>query len=201
MILRSSPASPFGRKVKICAELASLSSRVSVVDTDTTSETDSIRRENPLGKIPTLILDDGTALYDSRVIVEYLDHLAGGGIVVPRAPDQRFAALTMQSLADGLMDAALLVVYEARWRDESLRVAKWVDHHQAKIGRALAYLEAAPPRGAIHVGHVATACALGYLDLRFAGGWRIGHPTLAAWLQAFEAEVPMFGKTRFTPKA
>ena len=197
MILRSSPASPFGRKVKIAADLAGLSGQITVVPTDTTSETDSIRRENPLGKIPALILDDGQVLYDSRVIVEYLDHLSGGGVLVPADPEARFRCLTLQALADGTMDAALLGVYENRFREEAQRSPQWVAYQAAKVERALAALEAAPPAGTIDVGHVALACTLGYLDLRYAGAWRAGHAALVAWLDAFAAAVPSFEKTAF----
>ena len=133
-----------------------------MVEADTTSPTDSIRRENPLGKIPTLILDDGETLFDSRVIVQYLDHMAGEGRLVPSEPKTRFAALRLEALADGLADAALLQVYEARWRDENQRHAGWVDHQAGKVARVLATLEASPPGGSVTVGEVALACALGY---------------------------------------
>ncbi|MCW6506437.1 glutathione S-transferase family protein [Lichenifustis flavocetrariae] len=197
MILRSAPASPFGRKVKIVASLLGLTKAFQTVDADTTSPEDSLRRENPLGKIPTLILDDGTALYDSRVIVEYLDHLAGGGRIIPVDPVLRFKALTMQALADGLMDAALLQVYETRWRAEDRREARWTEHHGAKITRGLAALETSPPSGPVDVGHVALACALGYLDLRFEGAWRAAYPALVTWLDGFSAAVPAYEATRF----
>lgn len=195
MILRTAPASPFGRKVKIAAALLGLDKALHIVDADTMSPDDSIRRENPLGKIPTLILDDGTTLYDSRVIVEYLDHLAGGGRLIPAEPSLRFRALTLQALADGVADAALLQVYEGRWRAAEHRDARWVDHQAGKVSRALLALEAALPSGPTDVGQVALACALGYLDLRFAGEWRAAHPQLAAWLDAFAATVPAFGAT------
>ena len=196
MILRSAPASPFGRKVKIAATLLGLSAGLSVIDTDTASETDSIRRENPLGKIPTLLLEDGTALYDSRVIVEYLEHLAGGGRLIPLEPASRFRALTLQALADGIMDAALLQVYEGRWRAEDQREPKWVAHQAAKVTRGLIALDASPPDALLDIGAVALACALGYLDLRFAGEWRANVPHLVAWLDRFAAEVPAFEATR-----
>ena len=199
LILRSSPASPFGRKVKIAAALLGLADRIDVVNADTTDPNEALRRQNPLGKIPTLVLEDGTALYDSRVILEYLDHLAGGGRIIP-AGDARFPALTRQALADGIMDAALLQVYETRFREPELRVEKWLAHQAGKVTRGLASLEAAPPAldGALDVGHIAVACTLGYLDLRFAGAWRADHPQLVAWLDAFAARVPAFEKTRVT---
>lgn len=123
-VLRSSPASPFGRKVKIAAAVLGLSGEITVEMTDTTDPNDSIRKQNPLGKIPALVLDDGKVLYDSRVIVEYLDHLAGGGKVLPQGPS-RFDVLTLQALANGLMDASILQVYETRFRPEERRDQDW----------------------------------------------------------------------------
>lgn len=196
MILRSAPASPFGRKVKIAAALLGSSSLITSVDTDTASVTDSIRRENPLGKIPTLILEDGNSLYDSRVIVEYLQHLAGAGDVIPTDPAIRFRALTLQALADGIMDASLLQVYETRWRAEDRRDANWVSHQSDKVARGLAALEADTPPVTADIGAIALACALGYLDLRFAGAWRAAYPGLVAWLDSFGKAVPAFEATR-----
>lgn len=196
LVLRSSPPSPFGRKVKIAASVLGLAERIEVVATDTTNADDPIRRLNPLGKIPTLQLEDGSTLFDSRVIVEYLDHLAGGGRLLPEEPAARFATLRMQALADGLMEAAVLQIYEMRFRDENARSQRWLDLQAGKVDRALAALEAAPPSAAVDAGTIAVACALGYLDLRFDGGWRAGRPALAAWLEAFRAAVPAYDKTR-----
>jgi glutathione S-transferase len=198
MLLRSAPPSPFGRKVKIAAALLGLSDEIKVIVTDTVNPEDPLRSDNPLGKIPTLVIEDGTVIHDSPVIVEYLDMRAGGGRVIPKDGVARIQALTMQSLADGLMDAALLQVYEGRWREAERQERKWLDHQAGKVGRALAYLEASPPDigAALHVGHVAVACALGYLDLRFAGAWRADHPRLVAWLAAFAARVPAYEATR-----
>ncbi len=196
MILRTAPASPFGRKTKIAAILLGLDRQITVVEADTTSPTDSIRRENPLGKIPTLILDDGETLFDSSVIVQYLDELAGGGRLVPREPKAKIAALRLEALADGLSEAALLQVYEARWRDADRRHAGWIEHQADKVTRVLASLEATRPDGPVTVGHVALACALGYLDLRFEGAWRTEHPQLVLWLDRFSESVPPFEATR-----
>ncbi len=194
MILRSAAASPFGRKTKIAAVM--LGAGLTVVDGDTTNPEDSLRRENPLGKIPTLILDDGETLFDSSVIVAWLDHAAGGGRLIPTEPGPRFAALKLEALADGICDAALLQVYELRWRDPSGHHAGWMEHHAGKVARGLAALEAAPPEGPVTVGHIALACALGYLDLRFGGAWRDAHPRLVAWLDGFAVAVPAFEATR-----
>ena len=200
LVLRSSPASPFGRKIKIAAAILGLADRIEIVPADTNDPAEPLRKQNPLGKIPTLILEDGTALYDSRVILEYFDWLAGGGKIIPVEPAPRFAALTLQALADGLMDAALLQVYETRFRDADKHSAKWLDHQVGKARRTLDVLEAAPPSAlAANVGTIALACALGYLDLRFAGRWRAEAPRLVAWLDRFAAGTPAFEKTRFAP--
>ena len=200
LTLRSSAASPFGRKIKIAASLLDLIDRIEVVEADTSNPEDSLRQQNPLGKIPTLVLENGETLYDSRVILEYLDELAGGGHIYPAGWD-RFAALRQQALADGIMDAMLIQVYEGRWRLEDKRDPKWLDHHAGKVARGLDYAEAnlSAPTASLHVGHIAQACALGYLDLRAAGRWRETHPRLVAWLADFEARVPMFGKTAVKP--
>lgn len=196
MILRSAPASPFGRKVKIAASVLGLSARVSVVPADTTNPADALRQQNPLGKIPTLILEDGQVLYDSRVIVEYLDHSAGGGQIIPHGK-ARFPVLCGQALADGIMDAAIMQIYELRWREEGRREPRWVEHQAGKVARGLAALELAPPalNERPDIAAIATACALGYLDFRFAGEWRSAHPGLVAWLDAFAAAVPSFAAT------
>lgn len=196
MILRSAPPSPFGRKIKIAAAILGIDLKVEPADTNDPSDT--VRRQNPLGKIPVLVLEDGTALFDSRVILEYLDHVAGAGRIIPRAPAARFAALRLQAIGDGIMDAGILRVYEGRWRAPELHVAKWVEHQAGKMTRALDLLEAEPPGldATPHVGQIAVACALGYLDLRFGGEWRKDYPRLVAWLDAFAARVPSFETTR-----
>jgi glutathione S-transferase len=199
MILRSSPPSPYGRKVKIAASLLGLSNQIEIVPTDTIDPNDSIRQQNPLGKIPALILDDGMVVYDSRVIVECLDLKAGGGKIIPHGAE-RIATLTLQALADGIMDAAILQMYERRFREEARREPKWIAHQQGKIDRALAGLETQelPLHPTPWIGEIALACALGYLDLRFEGAWRANHPRLVAWLDRFAAAVPAFEKTRVT---
>jgi glutathione S-transferase len=195
-ILRSSPPSPFGRKVKIAAHVAGLDDRIETVNADTNDPDDDLRQQNPLGKIPILVLDDGTALYDSRVIVEWLDNAAGGGVLIPGGKD-RFDALVLQALADGMMDASILIIYESRFRPEEIQFSTWVDYQRNKVSRAMERLEANPPLvgSSPHIGHIALACLLGYLDFRFAGEWRSDHPRLVSWLDDFAAAVPAFAKT------
>src|ERR1700722_3153442 len=112
MILRSAAPSPFGRKVQIALALLGVDD-VKIEATDTMDAGGSLRRENPLGKIPVLITEDGTAYYDSRVILEYLDDRAGGGKIVPRDAGQRLAALRLPALCGGIPDASILTVYES----------------------------------------------------------------------------------------
>ena len=198
MILRSAAASPFVRKVRIAANILGLDGRITVETADTVNPADTVRQQNPLGKIPALVLDDGMVLFDSRVILEYLDHLAGGGRIVPTEAAARFAALRLQALADGLMDASILLIYEGRWRDPAKHEQKWVEHQAGKVARTLASLEAAPPAldTPPTVGQIALACALGYQDFRFQGTWRKDHPRLVAYLDAFAAAVPAFAATK-----
>jgi glutathione S-transferase len=198
MILRSSPASPFARKVRIAMSLLGLADQIEIRDTDLNSADDPIRTQNPLGKVPALILEDGTAYYDSRVILDYLDHLAGGGRILPREPQPRFAALRLQALCDGILEASLLIVYEGRYRPPEMKVQSWLDRQAEKVTRGLAVLEAAPPPIATPptVGQIALACVLGYRDLRFGGDWRNDHPRLLAWHDKFAAQVPAFAATK-----
>lgn len=201
MILRSSPFSPFVRKVRIAADLLGLAGKIDVRPVDLEDAGDSIRAQNPVGKIPALILEDGTAYYDSRVILEYLDHLAGGGRIIPRDAPARFEALRLQALCDGILDASLLLVYEGRYRPADKHVQSWLDRQNDKVARGLAALEAAPPKldATPNVGQIALACLLGYRDLRFGGTWRKDYPRLVAWHDQFAALVPTFAATKVEP--
>jgi glutathione S-transferase len=142
--------------------------------------------------------EDGTAYYDSRVILEYLDVRSGGGKIVPRDAKARLAALRLQALCDGILDASILTVYETRWRKAETHEPKWLEHQAGKVSRALAALEAAPPPldATPDVGQITLACVLGYRDFRFNGTWRGDHPRLVAWLDQFAARVPAFAATK-----
>ena len=196
MTLLSAAPSPFGRKVQIALSLLGFSD-VKIEAADTMSVDGPLRLQNPLGKIPVLITEDGTAYYDSRVILEYLDHRAGGGRIIPTDIDARLAALRLQALADGMMDASVLLVYEGRWRAPERHEPKWIEHQAGKVERTLAALEAAPPAlsPTPDVGQIALACALGYRDFRFGDAWRRDRPRLVAWLDRFAARVPAFAAT------
>ncbi len=198
MILRFSPSSPFVRKVRIAIALLGFDKDVTIERADTTDPNDSLRKTNPLGKIPVLIIEDGSAVYDSRVILDYLDDRAGGGKIVPRDSKARLAALRLQALADGILDASILTVYEGRYRKPEMHEPKWLELQAGKVSRALGVLEAAPPPidPMPNVGQIALACALGYRDFRFGGSWRGEHPRLVAWLDNFAARVPAFAATK-----
>lgn len=193
MKLYFSPPSPFSRKVRIVA--AATGRDLELVVTDTLDPSDPIRAKNPLGKIPALERDDGFVVFDSAVIGDYLDALAGGGVVVPADPEGRVRVKTLEALADGLTDACILQVYETRLRAAHERSENFLEHQRGKVLRALAALEAAPPTLDIDVGTIAVACALGYLDLRFGGLWRADHPRLVAWLDSFAQKLPAFSAT------
>lgn len=202
MILRTSPASPFGRQVQLAASILQVSDRIKIEEANTTDPNDTLRQQNPLGKIPVLINEDGVALYDSRVILEYLDFVAGGGKLIPEG-ETRFAALTLHALASGITDAAVMNVYETRFRPAEQQSKERMAYQTDKMTRGLHVLETTPPvlntADDIQIGHVSVACALGYLDLRFEGNWRASHPALVAWLDSFSALVPAFKATKTIP--
>jgi glutathione S-transferase len=198
MILRFSPSSPFVRKVRIAIALLGFDKDVTIERADTTDPNDSLRKTNPLGKIPVLVIEDGSAVYDSRVILDYLDDRAGGGKIVPRDSAARLAALRLQALADGILDASILAVYEGRYRKAEMHEPRWLELQAGKVSRGLGFVEAAPPPidPMPNVGQIALACALGYRDFRFGGSWRSEHPRLVAWLDNFAARVPAFAATK-----
>jgi glutathione S-transferase len=190
--LHWSPRSPFVRKVMIAAQVAGLADRIECVRSlaAATKPNPEIMRDNPLSKIPTLVLDDGSALYDSPVICEYFDGLHDGPKLFPAGGPARLTALRRQALGDGLLDVLLL------WRGEQLRpeARQSPDHlaaFEAKTWAALDALEREAPdlaKSAFNIGHIAIGCALGYLDFRFPElDWRAGRPQLADWQRSFEA--------------
>lgn len=185
MKLWFNPASPFARKARIVARECGLIGRIEELDTAVSpvAPNADLARANPLIKIPALTLDDGATLYDSRVICEYLD-AAGGAKLFPLSGSERWQALRLQSLCDGILDAAVLTRYEVAVRPEPLRWQDWIAGQRAKIDGGLRALEAEQPGWGerFGIGQLGAACVLGYLDFRFPGiGWRTGHPRLAAW--------------------
>ncbi len=187
------PTSPFVRKVMACAHITGLAGEIEWLD----SAAHPVRRDariavhNPLAKVPTLILEDGQALYDSRVICEYLADRAGNDHLFPRPGPARWRALTWQAMGDGLLDAALLARYETTARPEDRQWPDWRQGQLTKVGASLATIEAAA--GALgqdrpSIGEVTLGCGLGYLDFRFPElAWREQHPQAAQWFATFNA--------------
>ena len=196
MILYSAPASPFGRMVKLTAHCLGQIDEIEVRATNTGDPQDEIRTVNPLGKIPALVAD-GQTLYDSRVIVEFLVARAGGDRIIPASGRQRFDVLTRMAAMVGMLDAALLVVYEGRFRPPEMKVESFLDYQRGKIVRVLetvgdaAYANSAMP----DAGEITLACALDYLDFRKQLDWRDHAPQLQDWLAAFAAAVPGYTAT------
>ncbi len=194
MELRTTLTSPFGRKVRMAAIVLGLADRIRLRPADTLDPRDDLRVQNPLGKMPCLVTE-GTALFDSRVILDYLDGLAGGQLL-PASGLARAQAATRCALADGVADAALLMVYDERFRDDSSGSARWLAHQAGKIGRALVAFEAdPPPESPTGMVAICLACALGYLDWRAPVAWRQEHPRLVTWLDAFAAREPAWAAT------
>ncbi len=196
--LRSSPASPFGRKVKVAAHFTGHTKAIDILAADTMNPDDPLRKDNPLGKIPCLVMADGSTLYDSRVIVEFLDHDAGGGKVLPTDWTARLAALKLQALADGIVDAAILQLYEGRFRTPDKHEPAWIAHQAGKVERGLAVLEANPPVASAtpDIGVISVACMLEWYEFRFAATWAGKYPKLTAFLKAFNQINPFFAQTK-----
>ncbi len=195
MKLYHSTTSPFVRKINVLLAESGLASRVTLepVSGNPLNPGTLPVHDNPLGKVPALVLDDGRVLYDSRVICRYLDTLAGGRFY-PQG-EALWDVLVLEALADGMMDAGVLMAYEVRVRPEASRSPEWIDAQWAKIARALDALEAQSLgllNGPLTMGQIAVGAALGYLDLRQAArDWRHGHPGLAAWEAGFAARPAM----------
>jgi glutathione S-transferase len=202
LTLYHSPTSPYVRKVLILAHEAGLSDRIETVfgggsPIEPNAATAAV---NPLNKVPCLARPDGPAIFDSRVICQYLDSLHGGHRFYPDGP-ARWTAMTLEALGDGILDAAILALYETRLRPEAIRFAPWVDGQKRKITQALDAVESqwlAHLSGPVTIGSIAVAVACGYLDLRFADmGWRDTRPNLAAWhakfaeRESYKATVPV----------
>ena len=195
MKLYYSATSPYVRKCLVSAHELGLRERIELLPATPhpVNRDRALVVRNPLGKVPTLVTEDGTVLYDSRVICEYLNAL-GDGHLIPKQPAARWPIYRDEALADGILDAAVLVRYETFARPESLRWKDWIDGQLDKVTCSLAEIEgrAATLDQRVDVGTIATACALGYLDFRFAAlGWKHTYPKTAAWFERFAARESM----------
>jgi len=193
--IRYAAASPFVRKCLVAAAELGLREHIELVpaSANPVQRDASVVAQNPLGKIPTLVTDDGVTLYDSRVICEYLNG-RGDGHLLPADPPARWRVLVDQALADGVMDAAVLARYETFLRPEALRWKEWTAGQLEKVMSGLDALEERAPAYGDHVdlGTIAFACMIGYLDFRFADlGWRTTRPNAAAWYARFAARPSM----------
>jgi len=201
MKLISSPTTPFGRKVRIVL----LEKKIPFqLELDIPWNPDSkVGQANPLGKVPVLVLKDGETLYDSRVIVEYLEHLSPVGHLLPQEADNRIAVRKIEALADGMTDAAALIYLENK-RAEAQRSKDWITRQETKVFRALEALAEELGEhvhfigGKFSLADIATGCALGYLDFRFPHiEWRTAHPNLARFAaklaerKSFKETVPV----------
>lgn len=193
MKLHWSPSAPFVRKVMVAAHVLGIAERIECVRSRVgpTRLNADLMVDNPLNKVPTLVLPDGSALYDSRVICDYLDTLAGGGLVPPE-PAARWQALRWQCLADGMLDVAILLRDE-HFRGDGHRSAAHLSAYAAKLQACLDAMESEADvleAAGLNIGSIAIGVALGYLDFRpSALEWRHGRHRLAAWERIF-AEQP-----------
>ncbi|RON07517.1 glutathione S-transferase [Pseudomonas brassicacearum] len=187
MTLFHNPASPYVRKVMVLLHETGQLDRVTLQHSQLTpvSPDATLNQDNPLGKIPALRLADGNVLYDSRVILDYLDQQHVGNPLIPREGSARWRRLTLAALADGIMDASVMIRYELALRAPEKHWDQWLDAQREKIRRALAVLEAdaiAELTSHFDVAAISVACALGYLDFRHPDlEWRKTHPQLSAW--------------------
>jgi glutathione S-transferase len=196
MKLYISPQSPFARKVRVVARETGLAARIEeVVATVSPIKANAeVGRSNPLMKIPTLVLDDGSALFDSPVICEYLDSLHGGRQLFPAAGAARWTALKLQAAGDGILDAGILARYETVLRPKELQWADWKAGQREKWQAGLDFLEreSAALAGEPTIGSITAACALGWLDFRYGDDdWRASRPALARWYATFSTRDSM----------
>ncbi|PTM98827.1 glutathione S-transferase [Mycoplana dimorpha] len=188
-----SSASPYSTKVRMAADYCGL--QAEHVATDTNAEPAELLAVNPLGKIPALVTDTGQAIFDSRVIMQFIDRETGRKLY-PRAAAKRTEAEVLEATADGVCDCLLAIVYEKRFRPEEKLHQPWIDRQWSKVERALDHLEKNMPRlgKKPHGGHFALAAMLRYIELRFAGQWQKGRPKLKRYLAKFEAVFPDYAK-------
>ena len=183
MKLYYSATSPYARKVRVLIMEQGLQDAVELVRADPMAENAATRIGNPLSKIPALELDDGTHLFDSPVICEYLDHQAGGEPLLPADGARRWSVLKAQALGDGILDAALSLVMESRRTEEQQSEfwqARWISAIHRGVDDMAEDIQA--DEASFDLGRISYACALGYLDFRLPDlNWRAPHPGLVEW--------------------
>lgn len=198
MKLLFAPASPYSSKVRMAAR--HLGIELEEVRVNTAENPSELIDANPLGKIPTLITEDGTAIFDSRAIMHYLDRRSDKRLY-PKKDEKRTEAEVLEALADGIADCLLAIVYEKRLRPPELVSQDVIERQWAKINRSLDHLDRHLPKTAkkLHGGHFALAATLGYLMLRFPGEWENGRAALTEWPAKFAKHFEPYPALR--PKA
>jgi glutathione S-transferase len=196
MKLYFNPASPYVRKVMVTAIETGLDGRIEQMPTAVTpvKPNPAVAKDNPLMKVPTLVTDDGIALYDSRVICEYLDSQHAGAKLIPAAGPDRWRVRRWEAMADGITDAGLLSRYETILRPEDKRSDEWTKGQLTKVNQGLDMAENDPAllSGPLNLGQIALACSIGWLEFRdVAGDIRKTRPRLAAWYEAFSRRPSM----------
>ncbi len=196
-ILRTTLTSPFGFKTRLAVEVLGLGERVTVSPADVSNENDTLRKQNPLGKIPCLVRADGTGVFDSGVILECLQEAAGTEQLMPMSGPRRIPTFTRARLADGIMDAGALTIYEGKYHEPAAQSEVWLEYQRGKMRRGLAAFEAAPPAaGPTDAVMIGLAAALEFMDRRERLDWRPSCPRLVEWYAKFVAAEPAFNRTR-----
>jgi glutathione S-transferase len=201
MKLFFAPQSPFARKVRAAAIELGLDHRLELEYAEVVPgrrNSAFAESRNPLRKIPALVTDDGETIFDSTVICEYLDELAGGGVLLPREPSRRWRVLTNHALAQGMCDSVILIRYETWLRPAQARWPVWIDDQWDKINSGLAWFDGNPGelREPINLAHLALGSVLGYIDFRWQDqGWRTRYPNIDAWFARLELR-PSFARTK-----
>ena len=192
MKLRFSPTSPYVRKVMVTAIELNVADRIEKIVTNPWAEDTNLSQDNPLGKVPTLITEDGISYFDSRVVCEFLDRLVDQPQLFP-TDESRWQALRLQALADGVLDASVARFLEGKRKPQE-QSKSWLVRQRASVHRALDVMEAEIPSWSteLNIGHIAAACALGYVSFRFADDeWEKERPNLNAWFQEFSQRPSM----------
>jgi glutathione S-transferase len=204
MKLYYAPQSPFARKVRAAAIELDLAGNLELEYAEVVPgrpNTEFAQSRNPLRKIPALITDAGETLYDSTVICEYLDALAGGGVLIPREASRRWRVLTNHALAQGMCESVILIRYETWLRPESLRWGVWVNDQWDRIHSGLGWFECNDKElgDPLTLDHLALGSLLGYIDFRWPeNGWRRRFPNVSSWFARLEQR-PSFVQTRSAP--
>ena len=195
-IIRTGALSPFGRMARMAGHALGLDIPMDPVDTN--NPDDHIHQQNPLSKIPCMVLADNSLIHDSTIIIHYLDAFDGQHRLLPDISQERFIMLTDTTIAKGIAEAGLLIVYEARYRDNPEHHSqKFLSMQQAKLQKAMDYfVENMPDPQQTNILSINLSASLSYLDFRKQANWRVSHPTLSDWLEKFAQSEPAYEATK-----